>query len=416
MRSDISPFTIAQRARTASLMLQAVPATIRSRVLVKSANLLQQWKRTILAANVADIHRARGKVSPEFIDRLTLDEKRFSEMIAAVKAIARQKDPLGEVMERKKLKNGVQLKKVRTPIGVLFVIYEARPHVTADAAALALRAGNAVILKGGSEARGANRLITRCFQVALKKTGLPVNAVQFIDTADRTITQQLLKLPDRIDLVIPRGGYGLVQWVRKESEIPSLSHAAGLDHTYVDKSADIPLAIKVIVNAKTNFPAACNSLDTLLVHTSITRTLLLPLAEALEHHHIEIRGDAITRQIIPAIPATAKDWGTEYLSLKMGIKIVRNVNEAIAHINRYGSKHSEGIIARDEKVIKKFKENIDAAAIFINCSTRLHDGGVFGLGAEMGINTGKLHARGPVGAKELTTYKWIAEGDGQIRM
>ncbi len=415
MIADKNILEIASNARATSLALQTVPPAMRSRVLMMTATILQRQKRTILAANAADVARARHNVSTALIDRLTLDEKRFSEIIAAIRAIARQKDPLGEVIERRKIKNGVVLKKVRVSIGVLFVIYEARPHVTADAAALALRAGNAVILKGGSEARNTNRCIAQCFQQALKSAGLPIHAVQFINTADRTVVKKLLQCADDIDLVIPRGGYGLVRWVRKESYIPSLSHAEGLDHTYVDASADVTLALKVIVNAKTSFPAACNSLDHLLVHERIARKLLPALQTTMVSHGVELRGDVKTRKIINVKTATAKDWDTEYLNLTMGIKVVNNVNEAIAHINAHGSKHSEGIIARDKKTIALFKKNVDAAGIFINCSTRLHDGGVFGLGAEMGINTGKLHARGPVGAKELTTYKWIAEGSGQTR-
>ena len=415
MENNLSPLTIAQHARTASLALQASTAAVRSRALQLAARSLVRHRRAIIAANKADLAQAKGKVPQAFLDRLSLNAKRFREMEKAVKEIARQSDPLNELVERKKLKNGVVLKKVRVSIGVLFIIYEARPHVTADAAALALRAGNAVILKGGSEARNTNRLIAQCFQQALKSAGLPLHAAQFIDTADRTVVKKLLKCADDIDLVIPRGGYGLVKWVRKESHIPSLSHAEGLDHTYVDASADIPLAIKVIVNAKTSFPAACNSLDHLLVHERIAQKLLPPLQTALVPYGVELRGDAKARKIINVKAATMQDWDTEYLSLTMGIKIVPNVDEATAHINAHGSKHSESIIARDKKTIALFKKNVDAAGIFVNCSTRLHDGGVFGLGAEMGINTGKLHARGPVGAKELTTYKWIAEGNGQTR-
>ena len=409
------PMRLAQQARQASLALSSLSAPQRSRALMVAAHSLVRQRRMIIAASASDVARARGKVSPAFLDRLALNEERFHEMVSAVKNIARKKDPLGHIIERKKIKNGVTLKKITVPIGVLFVIYEARPHVTADAAALAVRAGNAVILKGGSEALGANRLIVRCFQKALHDTQLPPHAVQFIDTADRRITKKLLKLPDTIDLVIPRGGYGLVKWVRKESEIPSLSHAEGLDHTYVDASADIPLALKVIVNAKTSFPAGCNSLDHLLVHARIARKLLPSLQDALRSYRVELRGDANVRRIINIKAVTARDWDTEYLGLKMGIKIVNNAQEAIAHINAHGSKHSEGIIARDQKIVRIFQDKVDAAAIFVNCSIRLHDGGVFGLGAEMGINTGKLHARGPVGARELTTYKWIAEGKGQIR-
>lgn len=411
----VAPTIIAQRAYTASLVLQSVSVHARSRALLAAARNLGLQSRAIISASQKDVARARGKVSPAFLDRLSLDEKRFGEMTNAVEEIARQRDPLGETIERRKIKNGVMLRKVRVPLGVLFVIYESRPHVTADAAALSLRSGNAVILKGGSEALGANRLIAQCFQSALKETLLPSHAVQFIDTADRVFVRRLLKESDYIDVVIPRGGYGLVKWVRKESEIPSFSHAEGLDHTYVDASADLPLAIKVAVNAKTSYPAACNSLDHLLVHRRIAKKLLPPLQDAFTPYLVELRGDADTRTIIKVRAATAKDWDTEYLSLKMGIKIVDTIEEAIAHINAHGSGHSEGIVARDHSAIERFKAGVDAAAIFVNCSIRLHDGGVFGLGAEMGINTGKLHTRGPVGAKELTTYRWIVEGNGQVR-
>ncbi|OHC26397.1 MAG: glutamate-5-semialdehyde dehydrogenase, partial [Pseudomonadales bacterium RIFCSPHIGHO2_02_FULL_60_43] len=362
------PMRLAQQARQASLALSSLSAPQRSRALMVAAHSLMRHRRAIIAASASDVARARGKVSPAFLDRLALDEERFHEMVNAVEDIARQRDPLGHIIESKKIKNGVTLKKITVPIGVLLVIYEARPHVTADAAALALRAGNAVILKGGSEALGANRLIARCFRRALRDTRLPPHAVQFIDTADRRVIKKLLKLPDTIDLVIPRGGYGLVTWVRKESEIPSLSHAEGLDHTYVAASADIPLALKVIVNAKTSFPAGCNALDHLLVHARIARKLLPSLQDALRPYRVELRGDASARRIINIKAAIARDWDTEYLGLKMGIKIVRNVEEAVAHINAHGSKHSEGVIARDHKTIRVFQDKVDAAAIFVNCS------------------------------------------------
>jgi glutamate-5-semialdehyde dehydrogenase len=314
-------------------------------------------------------------------------------MIHQTEAIARSNDPIGEIIEKRVLKNGVLLLKKRVPLGVIGIIYESRPNVTLDVAALCLKSGNACVLKGGSDCLNSNRALVSCIHQALQKTGIPKEAVTFLDTANRSIVLKMLKQHQFIDVLIPRGGYELVRKVAEQSTIPLLYHAQGGARIYVDESANIKKAIAVCVNAKINRPGTCNSLDTILVHKKIAKTFLPLLAAKFMTANVEIRGDAETRKVIQASRANEVDFKTEFLSLIVSRKVVND----------------------DKAIIKKFTALIDAAALFINCSTRLHDGGVFGLGAEMGIATGKLHARGPVGLRDLATYKWVVYGNGEIR-
>jgi len=307
---------------------------------------------------------------------------------------------IGETIEEKTDASKLLFRKVRVPLGVILVFYEARPDVTIDVAALCVKSGNAVILKGGSEAVETNKVLYMCILAALKKSGLAKETVSFISSKNRRITKWLLQRHDYIDLVIARGGYGLVKDVLRQSTIPVLAHAAGGARIYVDDTADLSIAEEIIVNAKTSKPATCNSLDTIVVHQDIASEFLPKIISKLEDNGVKI---------------VENDWDTEFLGLRVSIKIVKDVNEAIGFINKHSKKHSEGIIATDTKVIDYFTKSVDSAALFINCSTRLHDGYVFGLGSEMGISTGKLHARGPVGLKELTTYKWEVYGNGQVR-
>jgi glutamate-5-semialdehyde dehydrogenase len=358
-------------------------------------------EKAILAANKLDMAAAeKNGADSAFLERLKIDAKGVKHLTKKLSSVARLKSGLGETIEKRK-EGGLLLTKVRVPLGVLAVIYEARPEVTIDVAALCVKSGNAAILKGGTEALRTNTVLYRAIRAALKKAGLPQDSVMFIATGDRNVTNALLLRHDAVDLVIARGSYGMVKAVMERSKIPVLAHAAGGARVYVDKSADLKMAEKIIVNAKITKPAACNSIDTVLIHKSVAKAFIPKVTAALE-----AKGVKVMRSI---------DWDKETLSLTVGIKIVSGADEAIEFIRAHSKKHTEGVIAKDKKVIEKFLNSLDAAALFVNASTRLHDGFVFGLGSEMGISTSKLHARGPVGLKELTTYKWQIYGNGNLR-
>mgnify|MGYP001558152361 CR=1 FL=1 len=365
------------------------------------SDVLLLRQKEISAANKKDITKAKiNGLSSAFIDRLVLDEEGIKNLILKLKDIERLQSSVGDIIEEKIVENKLLLRKVRASLGVILVIYEARPEVTIDVAALCIKSGNAAILKGGSEALETNKILYSCIKAGLEKSGLNKESLNFISSEDRKITSWLLTQHDYIDLVIARGGYGLVKTILKQSTIPVMAHAAGGARIYVDKTADLSIAEKIIINAKTSKPAACNSLDTVVVHQEIAAEFKSKITSVLKATGVKI---------------IENEWDTELLGLRMSIKVVRNVEEAVDFINRHGRKHSEGIVAADKKIIHYFTKSVDTAALFINCSTRLHDGYVFGLGSEMGISTGKLHARGPVGLKELTTYKWEVYGNGQTR-
>ncbi len=404
--------------KKASFMLAQKSSKEKNQILLEMIDVLENNKKIILNENSKDLEKAKKKkLSKVFIDRLTITEKVYAQIINQVKQIVKLPNPVGNIVEEKRLKNRILLKKVRVPLGVLGVIYEARPNVTVDAAALAIKSGNAVVLKGGSDAINSNRALLESIHKALANLKLPKEAVLFLDTSKREIVDKLLDQEKLIDVIIPRGGYSLVKKVVEMSKIPVLYHAEGGARIYVDASADIEKAVKICVNSKTSRPAVCNSLDTIVVNKKIAQLFLDRLVEELDEKKVKIIADKESRKIIRnARAAREKDFETEFLSLTLAIKTVKDIDEAIEFINKYSKKHSEGIVAQDKKVIAQFSQAIDAAGIFINCSTRFHDGGEFGLGAEIGVATGKLHARGPVGLQELTTYKWIAYGDGQIRI
>ncbi len=405
-----------QKTKTASSALAGLSNAKKNGVLSALARALETSRAAILTANEKDVKRAAArKLSRAYQDRLAITPARFQEMLSRVKLIAKAKNPIGEIIAKKTLQNGIVLKKIRVPIGVIAIIYESRPTVTVDVAALCIKSGNACVLKGGSDAQNTNRALAHCIKEALAHTGVPHEAVLFLDTRGRKAVSSLLKAREYIDVLIPRGGKELMQKVADESAIPVLYHAEGGARIYIDESADIETALNVCVNAKTSRPATCNSLDTVVVHSRVAGAFLPLLAKKLETHRVEIRGDAKTRTLIKARSATTKDYTTEFLDLILAVKIVNTLDEALCFIAHTSTHHSEGIIARRSGAIARFVNDIDAAALFVNCSTRLHDGGVFEMGAEMGIATGKLHARGPVGLYELTTYKWVAYGSGQIR-
>ncbi|OGL19264.1 MAG: glutamate-5-semialdehyde dehydrogenase, partial [Candidatus Rokubacteria bacterium RIFCSPLOWO2_12_FULL_71_22] len=349
-------------------------------------------------------------------DRLTLTESRIEDMAQGLREIAALPDPVGTVAESWRRPNGIEISRVRVPLGVIGFIYESRPNVTADAAGLCVKSGNAVILRGGSEAIDSNTAIAAVLVKALEKVGVPADAIQFVDVTDREAVRALLELDGLVDLVIPRGGEEFVRWVAEHSRVPVLKHDKGLVHIYVDAGADLAMAARLVVNAKTQRPGVCNALETLLVHGDIAAGFLPAVAARLAEAGVELRGCPRTRLLVPeARAATEADWDTEFLDLILAVRVVDDLDQAIAHIRRHGSGLAEAIVTNDLRHARRFTQEVDAAAVLVNASTRLVDGNQFGLGAEMGISTSRVHARGPVGVRELTTTKFVVLGDGQVR-
>ncbi len=414
--------TVCRQARQAAYQLAAAPETQLNRALEILAGKIEAAEEEIIRQNRPDIDLAkRNGQTSAFIDRLTLNPARIKTMVKSIREIVALPGPIGQTLEERILENGVRLKKIAVPLGVIGIIYESRPNVTVDAAVLCIKSGNAVVLKGGSEALNSNRFLVGLIKAALEEAGLSVEAVGFIDSPDRAATRYLLKMDQFLDVLIPRGGYELVRAVVEGSSIPVLYHAEGGARIYVDPSADLEIARRVALNAKTDRPSTCNTLDTLVLHRSVVVDFLKNALPDFAQAGVRVRADETALQLVgPELArlmekADETDWSTEYLDLIVSVKVVDSFGEGLDFIRRYSKRHTEGIIARDEAVIATFLASLDAAALFVNCSTRLHDGNLFGLGAEMGIATGKLHARGPVGLKELTTYKWVAIGEGQIR-
>lgn len=400
--------------KDAALRLSQKTEDERNGFLARLAESIAHNKAHIRKENEKDVRAAEdNRLPPAFIQRLTMDEKGVNSLVTRVRELARLTSGLGRAIESRTLPNGILLKKVAVPLGVILVIYESRPEVTIDVAALCVKSGNAAILKGGSEAIHTNKALFKCVQEALGKAGLSRQTVQFIEK--RQQVSDLLKRNDVIDLVVARGGYELVKKVTASSRIPVLAHAAGGARIYIDKSADQKIVNPIIINAKKSKPAACNALDTILVHKDVEATVLPSLIKKLQAESVRVLGDLFCKNTYRVEQASQKTWNTEFLGLTVAIKIVKNVDQAVGFINKYSKHHSEGIIAMDKTVISAFVNGLDTAVVFINCSTRFNDGYEFGLGAEMGIATGKLHARGPVGLRELTTYRWEAYGKGQIR-
>ncbi|MDR2616528.1 MAG: glutamate-5-semialdehyde dehydrogenase [Endomicrobium sp.] len=410
-------FLKAKAAKEASKQLATMSAEQKNNILSAMACAIEKNIKEILFHNEIDVQAAKeAGINNVLIDRLTLNEKRINEMAKSIKDIVLLQDPVGTIVEEMTASIDIDVKKIRVPLGVIAIIYEARPNVTIDASALCLKAGNSVILKGGSEAINSNRILINIISEAAKKAGMPEGAVQFIDTTDRTAVQELIHLENLIDLLIPRGSNDLIQFIKAHSLIPILSHGKGLCHTYIDENADIDMAIKIALNAKCQRPSVCNATETILVHKNIAEKILPQLCKLYTESGVEINGCSITKKIVPSVKeAQEEDWQTEYLDLKISIKVANSLDEAIEHINKYGSMHSEAIITDDKDAANKFISEVDAAAVFVNASTRLHDGGVFGLGCEIGISTQKLHARGTIGIKELTTTKYVVQGNGAIR-
>lgn len=372
----------------------------------------------ILAANKIDVDNGRANgLTESIIDRLSLSKARIEGMAQGVLDVAALPDPIGAVLSGSKRPNGLNITKVRVPIGVIGIIFEARPNVTSDAASLCLKSGNAVILRGGKEAINSNKCIADIMRSALEKSALDKNCIQLIEDTTRQSSVELMGLVDYLDLLIPRGGAGLIKAVVENAKVPVIETGVGNCHVFVDESADIDMAANIIYNAKTSRPSVCNAIETILVHKNIAEKALPVIKARLDEKNVELRGCERTREILgdSVIPAIEADWATEYLDYILAVKVVDNIDEAIAHITKYSSGHSECIVTENYKNANRFKNEVDAAAVYVNASTRFTDGGMFGLGAEIGISTQKIHARGPMGLNELTSMKFIIEGDGQIR-
>ncbi|MCE2509582.1 MAG: glutamate-5-semialdehyde dehydrogenase [Alphaproteobacteria bacterium] len=405
-------------ARLAAGTLAHASAKAKNAALLAAAAALRADKAAILEANAKDVAETKqaGDATAAFLDRLTLDEARIEAMASGLETVAGLPDPVGEIMAEWSRPNGLRIRRVRVPLGVIGVIFEARPNVTADAGGLCLKAGNPVILRPGSECFHSAHAVLERLRHGLKLADLPETVVQIVPTRDRAAVGEMLKMTDSIDIIVPRGGKSLIERVIQESQIPVLRHLDGICHVYADRAADLEKAQKIALNAKMRRPGICGAMETLLVDAAIAERFLPAALRALAEAGCEIRGDEKTRSLYPdAKAATEADWSTEYLDAILSVRVVDGLNDAIAHINRYGSHHTDSIVTEDEAAAKIFLDHVDSAIVVQNASTQFADGGEFGMGAEIGISTGRLHARGPVGVEQLTTYKYLVLGDGQVR-
>ncbi|HSQ40785.1 MAG TPA: glutamate-5-semialdehyde dehydrogenase [Fibrobacteraceae bacterium] len=409
---------LALGARKAAQGLRALDPTLRDKVLLRVAVLLRANTSTLLAANQKDLELAKSQgLSKAMLDRLTLTEARVADMAKGVEEIAGFPDPLDRVLESRRMVNGAELRRVTTPIGAVLFIYESRPNVTIDGAALCFKSGNAVILRGGKESLVSSKALAALFRQALEENGVHPDAVQLVDVADRALVNLLLQRNDALDLVIPRGGEGLIRAVMDQSTIPVIKHYKGVCHIYVDQSADLEMAEAILVNAKVQRPSACNAMETLLLHRALGAESIRSLLSALTTKGVELHGCAETCEIFPeARPmGDMAEYHREYLDLELSVRVVSGVEDAVEHIETYSSRHTDAVLAMDPRVQEYFLAHVDSSSVMVNASTRLADGGVYGLGAEVGISTDKLHARGPMGVESLCTYKWVILGTGQVR-
>ncbi|BCD68200.1 glutamate-5-semialdehyde dehydrogenase [Nitratiruptor sp. YY09-18] len=405
-----------QKAKKSSADLLKLKSGEKKEILLQMADAIDTNTKAILEANTVDMENAeRTNLSPALKDRLYLDEKRVAAMAQSVREIAMLKEPVGRVLDGWEIENGLRIEKVSIPIGVIGIIYESRPNVTSDAAALCFKSSNVVILKGGKEAQHSNEAIAKVLQDVLEKNNLPKEIIALLPDYSREGVSRLIKMDKYVDLIIPRGGEALIRYVSENATVPVVKHDKGLCHTYIDKDADFDKAIKIAVNAKVQRPGVCNAMETLLVDYAIKDEILLPLYEAFKPYETLLKGCSLTREVIDVKEASEEDFHTEYLENILSIKVVDGVDGAIEHIRKYGSGHSEAIVTENYTTAEKFLNEVDAACVYVNASTRFTDGGVFGFGAEVGISTNKLHARGPMGINDLTTYKYKIYGEGQIR-
>lgn len=407
----------AQAAKQAAAKLAVTSTAVKNAALLAMAAALEAQQSEILAANERDMTAAAAKgMKSSMLDRLKLTAERISGMADGLRQVAGLADPVGNVIDGKTLPNGLHITKIRVPLGVIGIIYEARPNVTADAAGLCLKSGNAVILKGGSEAMESNKTVAAILAQAAEGAGIPAGSIQFIDTSDRQAVQDLIHMNGLVDVVIPRGGAGLIQAVVRNASVPVIETGAGVCHTYVDKDANVEMAMKIAFNAKVQRPSVCNAMETLLVHKDIADKFLPMMLMMYNSSAVEIRGDEAVQEYSGQVhPATEEDWSTEYGDLRLSVKIVDSIEDAMAHIAKYGTGHSECIVTDNYQAAQLFQYTVDAAAVYVNASTRFTDGNEFGFGAEIGISTQKLHARGPMALPELTSTKYLINGNGQVR-
>lgn len=423
MQADINELIgKAKQAKAASKKLASVPAAVKNEALMAVAQALLDKEDIILHNNEKDYKEAEaGGMSASMLDRLMLNSARIKGIAEDVKTVAKLPDPIGEVLEERTLPNGLKLTKQRVPLGVIGSIFESRPNVTVDISVLCLKAGNAIVLRGGKESYRSNLALAGTVQEAVYRAGIPAGSVQFIESTDRSLVDKMLKLKEYIDLIIPRGGEGLIKLIRDNAAMAVVAGGIGVCHAYVDKSADQKKAAAIVYNAKVQRPTVCNALDCVLVHKDIAAAFLPLMAGELAKAGVEMRCDSRSLEILKKVdglkvkPAVEEDWGKEFLALVAAIKVVDSLDDAMDHIDRYGSGHSEAIISEDKKSIDRFLNEVDAACVYANASTRFTDGGQFGMGAEIGISTQKFHARGPMGLREITSYKWCIRGDGQVR-
>ncbi|WP_374335255.1 glutamate-5-semialdehyde dehydrogenase [Leeia sp.] len=419
MSTDLHAYMqgLGQQARAASRLMARAETAQKNAALLAIAEAIESRRSELVAANQSDLDAARSAgLDSALVDRLALSDKAIATMIEGLQQIAALADPIGEITELKYRPTGIQVGKMRVPLGVIGIIYEARPNVTIDAAALCLKSGNATILRGGSEAIRANQVLARCIRDGLEQAGLPAEAVQVVDTTDRAAVGLLITMPEYVDVIVPRGGKGLIERISRDARVPVIKHLDGICHVYIDNDADVGKAIRVADNAKTQRYAPCNTMETLLVHQDIAATVLPPLADIYRRKEVELRGCPATQALLPGIKAaTEEDWVTEYLAPILSIRIVTDLDAAIEHINHYGSHHTDSIITEHYSKARRFLREVDSSSVMINASTRFADGFEYGLGAEIGISTDKLHARGPVGLDGLTSQKYVVFGNGEIR-
>ena len=413
----------AKAANEASRRLASISAEIKNAGLMAIADAIEANRQSIMRANEQDLEEAkRGGIEYQLLERMTLNNARVKDMADAARNIAALEDPIDQILEERDLENGLNLQRVRVPLGVIGVIYESRPNVTIDIATLCLKSGNGVVLRGGKECILTNTVLAGIVKDAIEGAGIPRDVVQFVESTDRALVKEMLEMDDAIDLMIPRGSAELVKFVGQNAKMPTITGGIGVCHTYVDADANLADALAIVVNAKVQRPTVCNALDTVLVHQAVARDFLPDLATEFGVHDVELRADGRAMSLIDAMtgdslatPAQSDDFGTEFLSLVASVKIVDSMNDAIAHIGKYGSGHSEAIISDNAEAVEQFLNQIDSGVVFANTSTRFNDGAEFGLGAEIAISTNKLHARGPMGLKEITSYKWKVRGSGQVR-
>jgi glutamate-5-semialdehyde dehydrogenase len=408
---------IGRQARAAARLIARADTATKNRALESMAAALTRDGKRLLEANARDIAAAKAqKLEAAMIDRLTLTPKVITAMADGLRQIARLPDPIGRITALRKRPSGIRVGQMRVPLGVVAIIYESRPNVTADAAGLCLKSGNAAILRGGSEAIHSNQAIATCVHAGLKSAGLPESAVQVIETTDRAAVGELITMQDYVDVIVPRGGKSLIERLMRESRIPMIKHLHGVCHTYIDDKADLKQAIRIADNAKTQRLGTCNTMETLLVARGIAGKVLPPLSKIYFDKGVELRGDDEARRIVPQMkPATEDDWYTEYLDAILSVRVVKDLDEAMNHIAHYGSQHTDAIVTRDKARAQRFLREVDSSSVMVNASTRFADGYEYGLGAEVGISTDKLHARGPVGLEGLTSLKYVVLGTGQIR-